>query len=202
MENFSTFLVILSWFGIPIWAHKLQRRWWVWALVSFFLGPFALLVLWIKETRKKRKASRKVLKSTEIVSDELVKEVESSFPSMFVQPKEQIVVNKDEGIGISKSGQQIGWVYVLTNPMFPGLTKIGFTIKTVEERMDQLDSTGLPEPFIEHYRVRCANPKDVESRLHKHFASKRYKENREFFEIEPQDVYEVLRDWGVEDLEI
>jgi hypothetical protein len=41
-----------------------------------------------------------------------------------------------------------GNVYILTNPSMPGLIKIGFTDDdTVDYRITDLWTTGVPEPF-------------------------------------------------------
>lgn len=47
--------------------------------------------------------------------------------------------------------RQAGWIYCLSNPSMPGVVKIGLTTNTVEERVKQLDTTGVPSAFkIEH----------------------------------------------------
>jgi hypothetical protein len=41
-----------------------------------------------------------------------------------------------------------GFVYVLANPAFPGLLKIGFTNRSVDDRMKELNSsTSVPAPL-------------------------------------------------------
>ena len=41
-----------------------------------------------------------------------------------------------------------GYVYLLTNEAMPGYVKIGFTERTVEERIEELSKpTGVPMPF-------------------------------------------------------
>jgi hypothetical protein len=36
--------------------------------------------------------------------------------------------------------EQIGFIYILTNKAFPELLKIGYTLRTVEERVQELSS--------------------------------------------------------------
>jgi hypothetical protein len=202
MENVAAFLVLASYAIAPYLAHTRKRRWWVWLLISLLLGPFSLILLWIKEVNKKKRNMSVFQDAETQLGKETIQEIEETLSKVDVDSSPQIEPANPTMEQKVKVEGEIGWVYILTNPMFPDLTKIGFTTKSVEDRMDQLDSTGLPEPFVEHYRIRCINPKLVESRLHSHFSSKRYKENREFFRISPQEVYEILRKWGVADLEI
>ncbi|WP_408876507.1 GIY-YIG nuclease family protein [Gluconobacter sphaericus] len=50
--------------------------------------------------------------------------------------------------GMSDTTYKSGHVYLLTNPVMPGLIKIGFTTSPdVEIRMKQIYSTGVPLPF-------------------------------------------------------
>ena len=60
-------------------------------------------------------------------------------------------------------------VYVLTNPAMPGLVKIGMTDKDdVQQRMNQLFSTGVPFPFecVIAREIDDHNAGDVENALH------------------------------------
>lgn len=83
-------------------------------------------------------------------------------------------------------------VYVLTNEVMPGLVKIGLTSTSIEQRMMELYKTGVPVPF-ECFRASVVrNGADVEGRLHRAFAKFRVNKNREFFEMEPQSVVEIL----------
>ena len=45
-------------------------------------------------------------------------------------------------------------VYILTNEAMPGLIKIGYTDKSIEERMKELSRhTGVPLPFSCFYAI-------------------------------------------------
>lgn len=44
-----------------------------------------------------------------------------------------------------------GYVYIISNQAMPGIFKIGFTLKDPELRAKELDSTGVPYPFIVEY---------------------------------------------------
>ena len=41
----------------------------------------------------------------------------------------------------------MGFLYFLYNPSIPGKLKIGYTTGTIEKRLRDLHSTGVPEPF-------------------------------------------------------
>lgn len=84
-------------------------------------------------------------------------------------------------------------VYVLTNEAMDGLVKIGLTTTSVEERIKQLDNTSLPLPFQCFYAAEVANAAVVESKLHKIFADKRVRSNREFFRVAANQVREAIQ---------
>ena len=86
-----------------------------------------------------------------------------------------------------------GHVYLLTNPVMPGLIKIGFTTSPdVEIRMKQIYSTGVPLPFECVYSKRLDNYKEAENALHVAFGSTRVNPKREFFRIDPACVMAIL----------
>ena len=66
-----------------------------------------------------------------------------------------------------------GIVYIVKNPAFPHLFKIGWTSKgSVKER--GLDSSNVPEDYEIIYAYTCENPKEVEEHMHNLFAEKRH----------------------------
>jgi len=79
-------------------------------------------------------------------------------------------------------------VYVLTNEAMDGLVKIGRTTTSVEQRIRELDNTSLPLPFQCFFAGEVTNSANVEALLHKTFADKRVRNNREFFRIDPNQV--------------
>ena len=70
-------------------------------------------------------------------------------------------------------------VYILINEAMPGIIKIGWTDKTVEERMKELDRTATPLPFTCYYAKRVDDPTFVESKLHQAFDEFRIRDNLE-----------------------
>ena len=80
----------------------------------------------------------------------------------------------------------IGRVYVLTNKAMPNLIKIGFTMNTVENRVNELSSaTGVPHAYEIEFQVECRDPEFIEKSVHKNLNNFRVNSNREFFEVSP-----------------
>lgn len=77
-------------------------------------------------------------------------------------------------------------VYILTNESMPDFVKIGFTHGVVEERLRQLDRTGIPLPFEVYYAAIVVDAEKEERWLHSIFADRRVRDNREFFKINPE----------------
>jgi T5orf172 domain len=59
-----------------------------------------------------------------------------------------------------------GWVYVIANQALPGLLKIGFSTKDPALRALELDSTGVPHPYVVVYDALVREPRDIEQRVH------------------------------------
>lgn len=76
-----------------------------------------------------------------------------------------------------------GFIYLATNPVMPGLTKIGFSESVLSERFAALQSTGVPVPFTLFAAFYVEDPRSCEKALHGAFADLRVSENREFFRI-------------------
>jgi len=91
------------------------------------------------------------------------------------------------------SDQKQGIVYVLSNPAMPGLVKIGQTTNEITNRMNDLNTTGVPLPFECLFACEVDDCKLVENSLHKAFYPNRINPRREFFEIDPDQAIVILR---------
>ena len=90
--------------------------------------------------------------------------------------------------------KQGGIVYVLENVAMPGIVKIGRTSRdSIEKRLGELYSTGVPVPFDCVYAARVADAKEVEEAFHDAFGPYRINPKREFFEIESFQAIALLR---------
>ena len=86
-----------------------------------------------------------------------------------------------------------GYVYILSNPVMPGLVKIGFTTEDdINVRLSGLFQTGVPVPFDVEYACRIPDCKKVERALHRAFHPQRTHARREFFNIEPDQAIAIL----------
>jgi hypothetical protein len=83
-------------------------------------------------------------------------------------------------------------VYVLTNPVMPGLVKIGFTTE-LEQRLRSLDTTGLPLPFECFYAAEVSDCRRIEKALHEAFDDHRVRKSREFFRLSPEKPRAIIR---------
>ena len=94
----------------------------------------------------------------------------------------------------------MGIVYVIANPAMPGIVKIGRTTQTVEQRLRDLDSTGVPVPFECVAAWEFENDATVERTLHRAFADHRVRQSREFFRIQPDRPIAILEEFGAKDV--
>ena len=93
-----------------------------------------------------------------------------------------------------------GIVYVLTNPAMPGLVKIGQTTNEITNRLNELNTTGVPFPFECLFACEVDDCKLVENSLHKAFYPYRVNPRREFFEIDPDQAIVILRLFAKKDV--
>lgn len=91
-------------------------------------------------------------------------------------------------------------IYVLTNEAMPGLVKIGFTTTSVEQRIRELDGTGIPLSFECFYAAVVREGKWVEKKIHDLFRDVRVRFNREFFRVDPERVRTAISLAAVEDV--
>ena len=82
-----------------------------------------------------------------------------------------------------------GFVYILSNPAFPELLKIGKSSRDpVKYRAPELSQTGVPEPFKVEYYAYVDDENILEAALHQYFDQQRTNRNREFFKIDLTDA--------------
>lgn len=97
---------------------------------------------------------------------------------------------------------KIEYVYILTNPSFPGMVKIGMTKGEVRKRVDQLNKTSTLVEWEVRYSIalRQGTAFKVEQAVHRDLASFRISSNkgnkREFFYLTPEQALERVRSIG------
>ena len=86
-----------------------------------------------------------------------------------------------------------GTVYILQNPAFQEtIVKVGST-RNLRDRMANLYyNSGVPARFTCYYARKVENASFVEKQLHAGLSSKRINPDREFFDIDPQEVKSLL----------
>ena len=100
-----------------------------------------------------------------------------------------------DSIAYRESHSKAGWLYVITSPSLPGLTKIGCTRRLNPSiRIKELSSSSIPEPFHAHCFVFSDDCFELENNIHKYFDKERVNPDREFFRIEPKEAIDVLKE--------
>lgn len=100
--------------------------------------------------------------------------------------------------------EKTGYIYILTNESFhkSNWVKIGYA-DNIERRVRELSNTSVPLPFevYAYYEIPKIEGSMPDKKLHDLIQrlnpSLRISENREFFEIEPWDAYEILRSMAI-----
>jgi len=97
----------------------------------------------------------------------------------------------------------MGKVYILTNDSMPGIIKIGITeMETIEERIKSLDNTSVPTPFRFYFAIETDKYKEIEKLVHNAFSEYRIRNNREFFEMDPERAVSALRISGAPEINL
>ena len=107
--------------------------------------------------------------------------------------------NRPKKISIPKGMTGCQYVYVLSNPLMPGIVKIGFTKNKPSERVKQINSaTGVAQDFIVEWALPCFNAHDVEKQVHLYLEENgfRVSKNKEFFSISVNEAKSVVERIG------
>jgi hypothetical protein len=89
-----------------------------------------------------------------------------------------------------------GHVYVLTNPSWPGIVKIGFTTSDVYQRLNEINNAGAVVDWEIEFYFTCGRPYDLEQALHRHLEYCRSRINREFFELTVDKAKSLIENFG------
>jgi len=76
------------------------------------------------------------------------------------------------------------FLYILSNPAYPGLLKIGYSREIPDARAQELYTTGVPSPFELEYYCIAEGGEALEATVHDGLAEFRYREDREFFRVQ------------------
>lgn len=101
-----------------------------------------------------------------------------------------------------RSTDNIEYVYVLVNPAYPSLVKIGMTIHDVHRRVTSINATATVEEWVPKFALplKKGSALKVEKAVHKHFSSVRVSSDkggsREFFILSPLTAFDKVREVG------
>ena len=88
-----------------------------------------------------------------------------------------------------------GFVYIMSNPAFPNLLKIGKSKKDpTTDRVNELNQTGVPEPFKVEYYAFVEDEDYLEKAVHSKLRQQRPNLNREFFKVECLKAIEIIHE--------
>lgn len=87
-----------------------------------------------------------------------------------------------------------GYVYILSNPMMPGLVKIGKTTREVNARAVELYQTGVPAPFKVEHQLLTPDCHVLELKVHKALDQFRVDPGREFFNVDVESAFSQVTD--------
>ena len=115
-------------------------------------------------------------------------------PSAKGEGWEDITYYTDKKYGLyADKGVGDQWVYILSNPIQPGLLKIGYTKKLPEERAKQISSaTGVALPYKVEWAYQCFNGEMVEREVHHKLKAQRVNSSKEFFQISLEEAKETI----------
>ena len=92
-----------------------------------------------------------------------------------------------------------GYIYILSNPLMPGILKIGRTERNPAERLTELSSaSGVPAPFALEYSAFVVDLDSAETEIHLALNAHRVSENREFFRLSVDKAKEIVRDKAID----
>ncbi|MEV6907726.1 GIY-YIG nuclease family protein [Amycolatopsis sp. NPDC051071] len=92
-------------------------------------------------------------------------------------------------------GSATGYVYILSTRSSPRLLKIGYTERTVEQRVKKINSTtGILEPYGVRAVWVVQNAPQVERAVHQALADHRVRADREFFELPYGAAFKIVGD--------
>lgn len=102
----------------------------------------------------------------------------------------------------SKTKDNIEYIYILINPGYPDVVKIGMTERTIEGRVKRINATSTIDEWVPKFglAVSKGNALAIEQQMHKIYAHLRidsdHGNSREFFRLSPLTAFDKLREIG------
>ena len=118
------------------------------------------------------------------------------FQPLFCARKEIMCIFVAENI--YHMANEPGYVYILTNPSFrEDWVKIGKSSRPVDVRSKELDNTAVPLPFEIFATLKTVKYNEAEKLVHRYierFTNLRIRNNREFFNVKPEEALDIFRE--------
>ncbi len=144
----------------------------------------------LEEIAKEQEQLEKERKSMDIAFDKALTDEEREL----IKAKMNDIDKRMDNLQYRREHNNAGWVYVISSPSLPRMTKIGCTRRLNPTiRVKELSSSSLPYAFRTHGFVFSDNCFELETQMHHYFDDKRVVPDREFFYISPQEVISVLK---------
>jgi hypothetical protein len=90
--------------------------------------------------------------------------------------------------------EDAGWIYLLSTRQSKTLLKIGMTARSVEQRVQEINSvTGVVIPFGVRRCWRVRSPARAEKQVHRALSEFRIRDDREFFEAEFMQIVTTIQ---------
>ncbi len=97
---------------------------------------------------------------------------------------------------ISSLQKDAGYIYILSTREAREILKIGYTTRSVEERVREINSsTGVLIPYGVRALWVVSDAKTIESDVHHLLREFRIRRDREFFEIDYKKAFEIIRNY-------
>lgn len=84
-----------------------------------------------------------------------------------------------------------GFVYIVSNRSMPNLLKVGYTTRSLFERLEELSSTGVPKDFQVEFFCKVDSADQLESRTH--FALQAFHYGKEFFKCSIPEAVKAVK---------
>ena len=88
-----------------------------------------------------------------------------------------------------------GFVYIMTNKAMPNIFKIGYSQKDPAIRAEELETTGIPHPFVVEYEALVDEPYEIEQKVHSALADDN--EGKEWFNCSYAKCVSAIRECSV-----
>lgn len=158
----------------------------------------------LREERKRMREQEKLLEEIAKEQEQLEKERKSmdiAFAKALTDEERELIKaqmndidKRMDNLKYRREHNNAGWVYVISSPSLPRMTKIGCTRRLNPTiRVKELSSSSLPYAFRTLGFVFSDNCFELETQMHHYFDDKRVAPDREFFYISPQEAINVLK---------